>query len=167
MILIQSHSSPLSNTGPASVLDLKEADAYVIKLQTHRNEALFGVLADGVVVLNEMGQIVADEWVQASLSHRDVRLDTWVVRPTYIKGIIMLPTLLAEMPAPTQTAMTSTKPRLLSSFVAGFKAAAAKRINLLRSQPGLPVWQRSYSETLIPDELTLQRVRQLLHLQTD
>ena len=54
------------------------------------------------------------------------------------------------------------KPRALSSFVAGFKAAAAKRINLVRGIPGAPVWQRGYQEQQINDRKTLERIRLLL-----
>ncbi|MEM9266406.1 MAG: hypothetical protein AAGA46_12845, partial [Cyanobacteria bacterium P01_F01_bin.13] len=48
------------------------------------------------------------------------------------------------------------------SFVAAFKAAAAKRINLVRGVPGAPVWQRGYQEQRINDPQTLTRIRHLL-----
>jgi hypothetical protein len=40
----------------------------------------------------------------------------------------------------------------LGSFVAGFKAATTKRINVARGLPGTPVWQRNYYEHVIRDE---------------
>ncbi|HEY9734928.1 MAG TPA: hypothetical protein V6D06_01555 [Trichocoleus sp.] len=136
-----------------------EAEPYVIKLQTHRNESLFGEVIDGRMALNAIGHIVSEEWLNAARSHRDVQLDQWVVMPTYIRGIVLLPALKKEAGHTSVISSTSAKPRLLTAFVAGFKAAAAKRINLQRNQPGLSVWQRSYSETLIPDETTLKRIR--------
>ncbi|WP_017301718.1 transposase [Nodosilinea nodulosa] len=47
----------------------------------------------------------------------------------------------------------------ISSFVAGFKAAATKRINLYRNAPGTPVWQRNYYEHIIRSEASLERIQ--------
>lgn len=55
-------------------------------------------------------------------------------------------------------ATSKTKPRALTTFVASFKAASAKRINLMRNQPGALVWQRSYSEQLITDSTALKHI---------
>ena len=143
-------------------------DAYVVKLQTHRNEPLFGELVEGTVILSPLGQIVADEWVNAAQSHRDIELDRWIVMPSYIRGIVRLPAQGSDLANHAlQSPTASSKPRLLSSFVAGFKAAAAKRVNLYRNQPDLPVWQRGYSETLILDEVVLESVRAWLREPSD
>lgn len=40
----------------------------------------------------------------------------------------------------------------MGSFVAGFKMAVTKRVNLLRGTPGGPVWQRNYYERIIRDD---------------
>lgn len=145
-------------------------DAYVVKLQTHRNEPLFGALVEGSVVLSPLGQIVADEWVNAAQSHRDIVLDRWIVMPSYIRGIVRLPAQGSNSDLTNhslQATTASSKPRLLSSFVAGFKAAAAKRVNLYRNQPALPVWQRGYSETLVLDEVVLDSIRAWLRKPSD
>jgi REP element-mobilizing transposase RayT len=54
------------------------------------------------------------------------------------------------------------KPRCLGSFIAGYKAAATKRINLLRGTPGAAVWQRNYFEHVIRDEEELQAFREYI-----
>jgi putative transposase len=41
------------------------------------------------------------------------------------------------------------KSRSLSSFMAGFKSATTKRINIMLGTPGAPVWQRNYYEHVI------------------
>ena len=43
-------------------------------------------------------------------------------------------------------------------MVAGFKAAAAARINALRQAPGAPVWQRNYYDHVIRDEDDYNRI---------
>jgi len=51
----------------------------------------------------------------------------------------------------------------LGSFVAGYKAATAKRINAMRDAPGRPVWQRDYWEHVVRDEPDCQRIRDYIH----
>ena len=51
----------------------------------------------------------------------------------------------------------------IPSFVAGFKAAATKRINLHRRAPGTPVWQRNYYEHIIRNELALEGIQGYIH----
>jgi REP element-mobilizing transposase RayT len=48
---------------------------------------------------------------------------------------------------------------LLPLVIGYFKMNSAKRINLLRSSPGLPVWQRNYYEHIIRNERSFERIR--------
>ncbi|NEQ49857.1 MAG: hypothetical protein F6K11_06945 [Leptolyngbya sp. SIO3F4] len=134
------------------------ATFYHIYLSTHREEYLFGDVLDGYTELNPSGQIAADEWQQIAATHqRDIALDLWTVLPNGVRALVAV--VNNESPGIRQS---PPKPRALSSFVAGFKAAAAKRINLVRGVPGAPVWKRGYQEQRINDPKTLARIRQLL-----
>ena len=44
----------------------------------------------------------------------------------------------------------------------GFKSAATKRINVLRSMPGVSVWQRNYYEHIIRGEDDMNRIREYI-----
>ena len=61
--------------------------------------------------------------------------------------------------APLRPPDPSRRPRSIGSLVAGFKAAATKRINESRGSPGAPVWQRNYYEHVIRDDEDLDRIR--------
>ncbi len=136
---------------------------YHVHLSTHQEEFLFGDVSDEQTRLNSSGQIVADEWQRIAVAHqRDISLDHWTVLPNGIRALIAIDSNQAQQAYIRQS---PPKPRALSSFVAGFKAAAAKRINLVRGIPGVPVWQRGYQEQRIDDPHTLARVRQLLNSQ--
>ena len=50
----------------------------------------------------------------------------------------------------------------ISSFVAGFKSAVTKRINLLRNNRDIPIWQRNYYESIIRDEQSLIAVQEYI-----
>ncbi|MDJ0733965.1 MAG: transposase [Nostocaceae cyanobacterium] len=54
------------------------------------------------------------------------------------------------------------KPNSLSSFIAGFKSAVSKRVNLLRHSHDIPIWQRNYYESIIRDEKSLVAVQEYI-----
>lgn len=137
--------------------------AYLIKLHAHNQEHLFGSVQRGEICLNDIGHIAADEWVQSSRNRQEIELDGWVVLPNCIQGIIVVKSKTAMREAAGYDQVRQAqKPRSLSAFVAGFKAAAAKRINLLRNNPGLPVWERSYRERLLHTPALIDHTRQSL-----
>jgi len=106
--------------------------------------------------LTPWGKVVAEEWQQGARGRAAVSLDDWHIRPDGIVGVVWLP------PGEIALGMGERKPRLLSTFVASFKAAAAKRINLQRSQPGLPVWETSYQGQPLTTAAELALARQRL-----
>lgn len=138
-----------------------QAVAYYIQLSTYQAENLFSVDGEGSR-LNLIGQIAADEWLRTASSHLKIALDQWVIVPNGLEALVMVKDrdLVVESKS---FGRSLTKPRVLSSFIATFKAAAAKRINLVRGQPGLPVWQRSYQEQrLVTEQSLIQRRQKLL-----
>ncbi|MEM0980166.1 MAG: hypothetical protein AAGH78_07810 [Cyanobacteria bacterium P01_H01_bin.58] len=132
--------------------------SYHLKIYAFENQELFGVMTDGLFELGGVGQIAADEWIRSTHACKNIDIDAWLILPDHLQAIVSI----LDAPTSPSYGIRNRKPRLLSSFIAGYKAAAAKRINLLRNAPGSPVWQRSYQERLIPDEVALQRMRQLL-----
>lgn len=147
-----------TQTPPSSVSVLTDTPFYLIKLYTHENEALFGGISEGQLELNEIGQIAADEWQRSSHACQDIKLDDWMIFPDHLVGFVSICEAVRSQSYP----IGSSKPRLLSSFIASYKTAAAKRINLQRNAPGSSVWQRSYQERLIPDRTVLSRIKRTL-----
>lgn len=103
-----------------------------------------------------LSKIVSDELLLAA-SCRGITLDQWAIVPDALQALIFVQEDRPDF------AITSRKPRLLNAFVASFKAATAKRINLIRNQPGSPVWQRSYQEQRVEDEFMLARLRKKIN----
>ncbi len=133
-----------------------EAKAYLIRLSMQQQQPLLGDYRQGRFYPNDYGQIVADEWVRSAQNRKGIDLDLWTLTPNGLRGVVFLQPALTDQPE----GLAHQKPWLLSSFIAGFKAAAAKRINLRRNQLGQPVWQSNYDEQLIPNNALLLQVRE-------
>jgi hypothetical protein len=155
------YHSPNTTDETAALHTLPEPTYYLIKLNTHEQESLFGSFDSGCLHLTEAGHIAADEWLRCIGNYSTLSVDQWLLLPDRLEGLISI-----QEPNPSLYTEAGSKPRLLSSFVASYKAAVAKRINLFRNQPGSAIWQRSYQIRFIPDEAVLDRVRRLLQSQT-
>lgn len=146
-----------------NLIDPSEAHAYLIRILTQQQQPLLGYLRNDQLCLNAYGTIVADEWTRSATNRKGLELDIWTVLPNGIEGIVVLNNSALPISSRGITRdWEGQKPWILSSFIASFKAAAAKRINLRRNQPGEPVWQRNYQEQLIPDAATLNLWRNRL-----
>lgn len=137
------------------------ARAYLIGLSTFQQQPLLGSYQQGILHLNACGLIVADEWVRSASGRKGIALDAWLITPNSLRGIVFLQGA-NPIGVGVSEPLVSEKPWLLSSFIAGFKAAAAKRINLRRNQLGQSVWQRNYDERLISDKTQLANLRDQL-----
>lgn len=74
---------------------LKEYDyssdgAYFITICTKNRENYFGEVADGTMVLNEMGQIVQNEISDIKNHFQNVLVDKFIVMPNHVHVILML-----------------------------------------------------------------------------
>lgn len=135
--------------------------AYWIRLFAYEHQDFFGDRSTTSVYLNETGHILATEWLRLAQHRQGIRLEDWTVMPNSVQGILLLPVDMKHF-QDYFTLTTMPPPRLLSAFVASFKAATATRINLARNQPGAMVWQRGYQQKWIKDEQALERARQRL-----
>jgi REP-associated tyrosine transposase len=108
-----------------------------------------------------LAQIVTGEWNQSAAIRQEIELDSFVVMPNHIHGIVIITnrSVGGDGGAPLRPGPPK---RSLGAFVGGFKASATKRINETRKTPGLPIWQRNYFEHVIRDEESLNRIRQYI-----
>jgi putative transposase len=155
--------------------DYAQPGAYFVTICTYQRQCWFGDICDGRMCLNHIGYIVAQEWVRSSHIRQEIELDEWVIMPNHLHGIVFITdintvgnTVGAQGRAPLHLPTTSNpvavhrQPRSLSSFVAGFKSAVTKGINIIREAPSLPIWQRNYHESIVRDEKSLHTIRQYI-----
>jgi REP element-mobilizing transposase RayT len=153
--------------------DYASAGAYFVTVCTHRRKCLFGAVEGETVRLNPYGSVARYEWSRSAAHRPEIELDAFVVMPNHVHGIVIITdTVGAQRVAPPQrVALPGAEhvpplpgirenenrpfyraPGSLGSFVAGFKMAVAKRVNLSRGTPGARVWQRNYYERIIRDD---------------
>ena len=154
--------------------DYSTAGAYFITICTFERECLLGDVVAGEMRLNGIGQIVQEEWLRTAEMRKNVILDEFVVMPNHFHAIIHIHDIVgahcmrpdynerAHVDRAHISAPLRRKPGSIGSIIAGFKSVATKRINQLRNNPGVPVWQRNYYERVIRNELELESIQQYI-----
>src|SRR5690606_17990719 len=111
--------------------DYSQAGLYFVTLVCQDRAHLFGDIKDGIMYLNEFGQIAVDEWLHTQEVRDNVVLHEFVVMPNHIHGIIeiLFPkesnNIVGEFRSPSQT---------IGAIIRGYKIATIKRIKELESK---------------------------------
>lgn len=145
---------------------------YFITICTHQRQCLFGKVVNGEMQLNKIGGIVNHCWQAIPNHFSKVQLDSFVIMPNHIHGILVITNPRRDMAMPCPYPPYSNPQHLpkrefakpiagsLSIIVGSFKSAATKHINLFYGTPGTPVWQKNYYEHIIRSEESLQFICQ-------
>jgi putative transposase len=68
--------------------DYAAPGAYFVTIDTHRMKYLFGKIVNGVMRLNEYGEIARAEWLKTAFLRPEIVLDEFQIMPNYIHAII-------------------------------------------------------------------------------
>ena len=151
----------------ASWWDYAAPGAYFITICTAGRAHLFGEVRNGRMLLSPLGEIVREEWEKSFDMRQELECDIYVIMPNHIHAIVRIidfPAVVethgrASLPPPPQnTGVAYRAPKSISSFVAGFKSAATKRINVFRNTPGAAVWQPRFYDHIIRDAQSYERI---------
>lgn len=146
---------------------------YFITICTAQHACIFGNIRNGQMQPSPVGEIVLREWEQSFQIRAELFCDAFVLMPNHLHAIVRIeypdPTtvvvethgrasLRAPKHTPTNTGIAHRSPRSISSFVAGFKSSATKRINEFRNTPKIPVWQSRFHDHIIRNEDEYHRI---------
>jgi len=70
--------------------DYSQNGAYFITIVTQQFEHFFGEIVDDEMVLNEMGEIVWNEWFLSEKIRDHIFLDKFVIMPNHVHGIVII-----------------------------------------------------------------------------
>ncbi len=149
-----------------------QSSVYFVTICTHSHECVFGEIMNGEMHLNENGRIVDIEWAKTNDKRDNVVLDTYVVMPNHFHGIVILIDTCkgtARCAPATKTCIGRNYRKFgkmisgtLPAIIRSFKSAVTKHINELRSEQGVPVWQRNYYDHIIRNEKELNKIREYI-----
>ncbi len=157
--------------------DYTQCGAYFVTICTYYHLGLFGDIVDNRMIVNEWGALVESCWGEIPAHYPMAELDTFVVMPNHVHGIIVINDGNGGKKgrgmiyhAPTNTIASSNNSlekrnfsqpiaNSLSTIIGAFKAAVTRQINRLSDSPDHPVWQRNYYEHIVRSETSLNAIR--------
>jgi len=167
--------------------DYSREGIYFITICTANREYLFGMIHNKKMKLSEIGEIVKTEWEKSFSIRTELNCVIDTIMPNHIHAILHIghisrrdaqsnicrdarppncrdarpcvPTIRGDN---SQTGVAYRSPKSISSFVAGFKSSATKRINKHRRSPGEAVWQSRFYDHIIRDKDEYWRIRQYI-----
>ena len=160
--------------------DYSQPGAYFITLCVGNNLCLLGEIKNGVMRLNEAGEIIRDEWLRTADIRPEIALDEFVIMPNHFHAILWIrdtgrsyleyssigypPFNKAQRPQDATTEVIKHGPanRSLGAIMAGFKSATTRHINALDEIPDPFCWHRNFYDRIVRDTVALNRVRQYI-----
>jgi len=136
--------------------DYSQDGAYFLTLCTHNRQCLFGTIENQLMLLNNLGEVIRDEWVKSFEIRKEVIIDEFVIMPNHFHSIVFI----QHQKQLQEKSTAGPKNKSISSLVAGFKSIVTTKINQIRCAPFQPVWQRNYHEHIIRNEKSLHNIRE-------
>ena len=156
--------------------DYSQSGLYFITLCTVDRTCMFGNVVEGKMQLNDMGQLVEQEWLNTiNIRHDDVRLHNYIVMPNHFHAIIEIRRGESHSPYShsSQSYLSQSNsssitnecningkdlPRRMKSpsktvgaIVRGFKGAVSRQL-------GYSIWQRNYYEHIIRTDASYRHI---------
>ena len=122
--------------------DYSLAGAYFITMVTHHRECVFGEVVNGEMRVNQYGKIVEHIWMDLPSHYLQITLDTFVVMPNHVHGIVVINDLCkgGSETRPYVAEKLINNDKILShglpEIVRAFKSFSARRINYLEYARG-------------------------------
>ena len=144
--------------------DYRQMGAYFITVCANGHACRFGEIRNGHPALNELGMTVQRCWLRIPEIRASVALDTHVVMPNHLHGILFI----QDDPASRGRSMhmgsrQGLLPDSLGTIVGQFKRAVTIESRAIAPAPARPIWQRNYFDHVIRSEESLNRIRRYIH----
>ncbi len=142
------HSLPIRRSLRLQGYDYCSSGAYFVTICTVEKRPLFGTVRDGLVQLNEVGQIADSCWQAIEHIRGGITLESYIVMPNHVHGILLFH---------SEGAAGS-----LGAIIGQYKSVVTKRSRLLPSPSSSHIWQRNYYDHIIRSATSLEKIRQYI-----
>jgi REP element-mobilizing transposase RayT len=162
--------------------DYSQAGLYFVTICVQNQRCLFGKIENGEMILNNLGKIIENEWLNLKNKYSQIELDTFIIMPNHFHAILqivhpnntVLQTVGAGSARPDdihpddvnnaeqgRTNNTEQKHRranpapttTLGNIIGYFKYQTTKKIDFPDK-----LWQRNYYEHIIRNERAYQNI---------
>ncbi len=102
--------------------------------------------------------MVEQVWLEIPIHFHGTHVDTFVIMPNHIHGIIVIERDDRSLPveatheSPLPKHANGPKPGSIGAILGLFKATVSKRFHEMSNTPETSLWQRNYYEHIIRDE---------------
>ena len=139
--------------------DYAQAGAYFVTICAQGRECLMGEVQDGEMLLNDAGRMVAEWWLELPSKFPAVSLDSYVLMPNHLHGILCVEQNVdcitaqgAHAGAPLPRLIQWFKTMTTNAYIRGVKRGAFQPFERR-------LWQRNYYEHVIRNEGQLDSIR--------
>lgn len=142
---------------------------YYITINTKNHQEQFGVIKNGKMLFNKLGQICEQEWLKTKELRNNIDLDYFIIMPNHIHGIIILneddtkDSRDVARNVSTETNFHSSiapKRNSLSSIIRAFKSAVTNKGHKLGFYDF--AWQTLFYDHIIRNDKELFRIRKYI-----
>ena len=133
-----------------SSFDYSTAGYYFVTICSHHREAFFGEVINEEMRLNPAGQMIKSLWAEVPHGFNQVHLDSFVVMPNHIHGIIILGNGIT-----LSRVIQAFKSITTHEYIRGVHERGWKEFNQI-------LWQRSFYDHVIRNQKDLYRVQEYI-----
>ena len=149
--------------------DYSENGYYFLTICTKNKECFFGTIENNAVQLSEIGRIVQDYWMKIPEYFPFTALDTFIVMPNHIHGIVIInndPTRKDAIHRVSETGgiTKQNNPMFyesISRIVRWYKGRCAFEINRVQKKIKF-AWQPRFYDHIIRDDESLEKISQYI-----
>jgi len=150
--------------------DYSKAGYYFVTICVKDRKCLFGEVKGGEIRLNQFGKIVNQHWLEISATYKNIVLDTYVIMPNHIHGIIIIDEIVGAplVGARDQSDRVGTRPTpTLPDVVGNFKSMVVNSYIEKVKKEDWPkfnkhIFQRTFYDHVIRDEKSLEKIREYI-----
>lgn len=165
--------------------DYSQKGSYFITLVAQDRIHLFGKIENGKMILNCVGKIVEEEWINTIEIRPNITLGEFIIMPDHMHMIL---TISAQMDKKEEKEWIQSNPKspshTIGAIIRGFKGASTKKINLFLNSTGESrfaqtiespfaptnssefyknkIFQRNYYEHIIRNQADYNRIEQYI-----
>jgi len=149
--------------------DYSQVGHYYVTICTKNRQKLFGMVQDSRMIMNDCGNTVNACLQNIPKKYTDLQLDTHIIMPNHVHCIINIKNNVGAVHEPPDNKRTihelslqDRRKMMLPKIIGYVKMRSAKQINILCDTPDRPLWQRSFYDHIIRNEISLHKIREYI-----